>query len=166
MATEQRTATLRVVVAATTDLTPATNVTVAEPVVQTADLSMFISDAPFIVIEPDRPKFAGLAVPDLTKTTASTVRSPTVDLEAQGIVSHDIVEILEGQNRGHYVVRAVDGNVLSLQQELLADDPVPAAAVIRAERGTTAYRTAAVVMSQPAFNQGFSVFGVTDVLIV
>jgi len=130
-----------------------------------ADLSLVITDAPTVIVEPDRPKSDGLAVPNLYRTTPVSFKSPTVDFAAQGIVGGDVLEVLDGPNRGHYVIRSVQGTIVFVAQQLLFDDATPVAAVVRPQRNLTAQRKAAVVVSQPAFNQGFSMAVGTDILI-
>lgn len=130
-----------------------------------ADLSVLVTDHPSVVVEPDRLKFPGLAIPSLYRTTASSLKSSTVDFGAQGVAAGDVLEILEGPNRGHYVIRSVQGTIVFVAQQLLFDDATPVAAVVRPQRNLTAQRKAAVVVSQPAFNQGFSMAVGTDILI-
>jgi hypothetical protein len=150
---------------ATVEVTADADVMVVDQVTISADIGLFVSDAPAITVEPDRPKLPGLAVPTLIQTTDSTVTSPTVDFEAQGVGPGDVLEILSGANRGHYIVRAVAANTLAVQQAFLVLDPTPVAAEVRVQRNTTAYRTAAVVVSQPSYNQGFSLSTGLDLLL-
>ena len=61
----------------------------------------------------------------------NAVRSPGTDFQALGTAPDDIFEILEGPNKGNYVVRAAVDNVVFLEQALLFNDPGPVKAQVR-----------------------------------
>lgn len=132
-----------------------------------AGLDLAVSDAPHMIIEPDRPKYmADIEVTDF-ETTASPNGwySPTKDFASLGVAKRDVVEIQEGMNVGSYIVREVQGHTLLVEEFIRTSEPGPLRGAIRKERDLTAQFNAAVVMDQPMFMPGRSMYCLLDMLI-
>jgi hypothetical protein len=96
----------------------------------------------------------------------NAVRSPSTNFQDLGIEPDDVLEIEEGPNVGNYVIRVVIDNILFVEQRLPSPDAGPVRASVRKKRDKTCYRSAAIVISQPVFNAGVSMFSVMDMLVV
>jgi len=132
-----------------------------------AGMDLAVSDSPHMVIEPDRPKYmADIEVSDF-ETTASPNGwySPTKDFAALGVAKRDVVEIQGGMNVGSYIVREVQGHALLVEEFIRTSEQGPILGAVRKERNLTAQFNAAVVMDQPMFMPGKSMFSLLDMLI-
>jgi hypothetical protein len=133
----------------------------------TTSLDIAITDAPHMVIEPDRPRYLN----DIEVTDFQTTASPngwyssTKDFAALGVAKRDVVEISEGMNAGYYVVREVQGHTLITEQFINHQEAGPIQGAIRKERDLTAQLSAAVVLDQPMFMAGKSFYCLLDMLI-
>ncbi len=94
------------------------------------------------------------------------VKSSSKDFQSLGTEPGDVLEIEEGPNQGSYIIRAVVGGVLFLEDRLPTEDAGPVKAVIRPKRLKTPQLTAAIVISQPQFNVSLSINSALQVMMV
>ena len=121
------TPTMRVTVADEWHLTADVAVAVAATSAPTATLNISVSDAVPIVLEPDAPKSEPIVTAgDFVITQSNTIGSAT-DFLAAGVQTGDVLELLDGVNRGNYLIRGVEQNVLFVSEafpKLLARPPL------------------------------------------
>lgn len=157
---------LRVVVAETHSLAADLNQAVAEPYELACTLDAVVSDAPAMLLEPDDPQPAGVSVPDLMLSLHPNVlRSPTTDFSTFAEVG-GVVELLEGPNRGNYLIFGIDGNALFVTEAFRVPTAVgPYAGSVRGKTEVSATPKAAIMLDQSIFLAPFSVSALLDVVI-
>ena len=96
----------------------------------------------------------------------NAVKSPTTNFQALNVEPDDTLNIKTGPNEGHYVIRVVIDNILFLEQQLPSQDAGPVEAEVFKKREKIPTLTAAIVVSQPVFNGGVSLFAVMDMNLV
>jgi len=140
---------------------------VAESLSLTTDLSVATTDVVPFLIEPDRPR----ATPLLTLTDLylgvhpNVISSPTTDFAAAGVSIGDVLEVTEGDNAGHYLIRAIETNVLYVHEAFPVRTAAALDGVVRQQRDRFATVTAAVVLDQAVFVAGTTVSAQLDLVI-
>lgn len=157
---------LRVVVAGETLLTTDADVTIAGTTNATAQLSVSLTDSVSIVLEPDDPKPTPLLqLDDLTVTDRNAIQSVT-NLAAAGVQVGDVLELYDGENRGNYLVRGVDGTVAFVSESffsVLATGPF--SGEIRQRQSVSATRRAAIVLDRAIYLAPFQLACRLDVVV-
>jgi hypothetical protein len=95
----------------------------------------------------------------------NVITSPTTDFVAAGVSIGDVLEVTEGLNAGHYLVRSLETNALFVHEAFPVRTSGPLTGEVRVQRDRFATVTAAVVLDQALFVGGFSVAARLDMVL-
>lgn len=139
---------------------------VAQALTLTTGVDIHVTDAPAVVIEPDRGKARALVeVTDFVATVSTnSLKSPTTDFESLGVQGGDVVEV-GGLNAGSYVIAGVQGSTLIVGAKLFNSES-GVTGEVRVRQTAVAYAEAATVTTPAFFNAGFSLGAGLNMLIV
>lgn len=160
-------ASARLAIAAAMDETADLSCTVAEILTVTSDVEVAVTDAATILVEPDRPRAAPLLVlTDLYLSVhPNAITSPTTDFVAAGVAVGDVLEVTEGPDAGHYLIRALAANELFVHEAFPVREAGPLPGEVRVRRDRFATVTAAVVLDQALFVAGVTVSASLDMVL-